>query len=115
MSARKRELIEPHKGDKRHVRRSPKGRFKEVDDVGRSLGSDSAEKSGLRLVNRTRSGTAGEAARSLFDLRTDICSNPRAGRTRFRAARGPLLGVIWPAGLLPHWVTSPSHPPSPPH
>jgi hypothetical protein len=31
----KRELIEPHKGDKRYVRRNAKGRFKESDDVGR--------------------------------------------------------------------------------
>ena len=35
--AARRELIEPHKGDKRYVRRDEKGRFKEVDDVGRSL------------------------------------------------------------------------------
>jgi hypothetical protein len=33
----KRELIEPHKGDKRYVRRNAKGEFKEMDDVGRSL------------------------------------------------------------------------------
>lgn len=39
MTAR-RELIEPHKGDKRYVRRDEKGRFDEVDDVGRSLAQD---------------------------------------------------------------------------
>lgn len=38
-----RELIEPHKGDKRYVRRDDEGRFKEVDDVGRSLGADQRE------------------------------------------------------------------------
>ena len=38
--ARPRELIEPHKGDKRYVRRDEKGRFDEVDDVGRSLARD---------------------------------------------------------------------------
>jgi hypothetical protein len=38
--ARKRELIEPHPGDKRYVRRDEKGRFDEVDDVGRSLAQD---------------------------------------------------------------------------
>jgi hypothetical protein len=38
--ARPRELIEPHKGDKRYVRRDEKGRFDEVDDVGRSLSQD---------------------------------------------------------------------------
>ena len=36
----KRELIEPNPGDKRYVRRDEKGRFKEVDDVGRSLSQD---------------------------------------------------------------------------
>lgn len=38
--AGKRELIEPHKGDKRFVRRDAQGRFSEVDDVGRSLTQD---------------------------------------------------------------------------
>ena len=38
--ARKRELIEPKPGDKRYVRRDEKGRFEEVDDVGRSLAQD---------------------------------------------------------------------------
>lgn len=36
----KRELIEPTPGDKRFVRRDEKGRFTEVDDVGRSLAQD---------------------------------------------------------------------------
>jgi hypothetical protein len=36
----KRELIEPHKGDKRYVRRDEQGQFKESDDVGRSLAAD---------------------------------------------------------------------------
>ena len=40
MVARKRELIEPHKGDKRYVRRDSKGRFEDVVDVGRSLSQD---------------------------------------------------------------------------
>ncbi len=38
--AGKRELIEPHKGDKRYVRRDAHGRFGEVDDVSRSLPQD---------------------------------------------------------------------------
>ena len=38
--ASKRELIEPHKGDKRFVRRGANGQFKESDDVGRSLAAD---------------------------------------------------------------------------
>ena len=40
MASSKRELIEPHKGDKRYVRRDDNGRFKESDDVGRSLSQD---------------------------------------------------------------------------
>ena len=38
--ARKRELIEPTKGDKRYMRRDERGRFSESDDVGRSLSQD---------------------------------------------------------------------------
>ena len=38
--AAKRELIEPHEGDKRYVRRDESGQFKESDDVGRSLSQD---------------------------------------------------------------------------
>jgi hypothetical protein len=36
----RRELIEPHDGDKRYVRRDEQGKFKESDDVGRSLAQD---------------------------------------------------------------------------
>jgi len=36
----KRELIEPNEGDKRYVRRDEEGKFKESDDVGRSLSQD---------------------------------------------------------------------------
>lgn len=36
----KRELIEPQPGDKRYVRRDEQGRFKESDDVSRSLSQD---------------------------------------------------------------------------
>ena len=36
----KRELIEPHKGDKRYARRDAQGRFTEMDDVGRSSAQD---------------------------------------------------------------------------
>ena len=35
-----RQLIEPTKGDKRYVRRSTKGEFNKVVDVGKSLSSD---------------------------------------------------------------------------
>jgi hypothetical protein len=42
--AAKRELIEPTPGDKRYVRRDAEGKFKEVDDVGRSLSADRKRK-----------------------------------------------------------------------
>ncbi len=42
--AGKRELIEPHPGDKRYVRRDEKGRFNESDDVSRSLAQDVRKK-----------------------------------------------------------------------
>ena len=39
--ARDRELIEPHEGDKRYIRRDEQGQFTESqDDVGRSLSQD---------------------------------------------------------------------------
>ncbi len=38
--ADERELIEPNPGDKRYVRRDDEGKFKESDDVGRSLSQD---------------------------------------------------------------------------
>ena len=44
MPTRKRELIEPHAGDKRYVRRDAEGRFKESDDVSRSLSQDQRRK-----------------------------------------------------------------------
>ncbi|MDP9201230.1 MAG: hypothetical protein M3P26_04780 [Gemmatimonadota bacterium] len=38
--AEERELIEPNEGDKRFVRRDEEGKFKESDDVNRSLNQD---------------------------------------------------------------------------
>jgi len=38
--ASKRELIEPHKGDRRYVRRDDEGHFKKVVKVSRSLAAD---------------------------------------------------------------------------
>jgi hypothetical protein len=42
--AQKRQMIEPHKGDKRYVRRDAKGEFKKEVDVGRSLAADRRRK-----------------------------------------------------------------------
>ena len=38
--ASKRELIEPHRGDKRYVRRKPDGTFGKTVDLGSSLSAD---------------------------------------------------------------------------
>ena len=49
-----RELIEPRPGDKRYVRRSKTGQFKESDDVGRSLAADRRKKGEARCGRRER-------------------------------------------------------------
>jgi hypothetical protein len=59
--ASKRELIEPHKGDKRYVRRDAKGQFKEVDDVGRSLAADRRTKA--KTTVRSGQGDKGDRKR----------------------------------------------------
>ena len=59
--AGKRELIEPHKGDKRYVRRDAKGQFKEVDDVGRSLAADRRTKA--KTVVKSGHGDKGDRKR----------------------------------------------------
>ena len=59
MAARKRELIESHKGDERYVRRDRKPRFtsKQVD-VGRSLAADRRSRS--ETVAKPRQGDRGD-------------------------------------------------------
>ncbi len=59
--ASKRELIEPHKGDKRYVRRDAKGRFTESDDVGRSLAADRRVKA--KTVVKKGQGDRGDQKR----------------------------------------------------
>ena len=54
----KRELIEPHKGDKRFVRRNDNGRFSESDDVGKSLAQDVRKPA--RTVARKGQGDRGD-------------------------------------------------------
>jgi hypothetical protein len=53
----KRELISP-KGDKRYVRRGKKGRFKESDDVGKSLAADRRKKA--KTVAKKGQGDRGD-------------------------------------------------------
>jgi hypothetical protein len=60
--ARKRELIEPHKGDKRYIRRDDQGRIKESDDVGRSLAQDRRTKA--KTVAKPGQGDKGDRPRS---------------------------------------------------
>ena len=45
----KRELIEPHKGDKRYVRRNKQGEFKKEVNVGRSLAADRRSKAKTKV------------------------------------------------------------------
>jgi len=59
--AGKRELIEPHKGDKRYVRRDAQGRFSEVVDVGRSLSQD--RKRRARTASKPGYGDRGDRKR----------------------------------------------------
>ena len=59
--AGKRELIEPRPGDKRFVRRDDAGRFKEVDDVGRSLAQD--VKRSAKTVVKPGQGDRGDQKR----------------------------------------------------
>ena len=46
---RKRELIEPHSGDKRYVRRKVDGTFGKTVDVGRSLSADKRTQAKTRV------------------------------------------------------------------
>ncbi len=57
----KRELIEPHPGDKRYVRRDAQGQFSESDDVGRSLAADRRQKA--RATVKPGQGDRGDRKR----------------------------------------------------
>jgi hypothetical protein len=45
----KRTLLEPHKGDRRYVRRNKQGEFKKEVNVGRSLAADRRRKSSKKV------------------------------------------------------------------
>ena len=60
--ARKRELIEPHKGDKRYVRRDERGRIKESDEVARSLAQDRRNRA--KTVAKPGQGDKGDRPRA---------------------------------------------------
>lgn len=57
----KRELIEPHEGDKRYVRRDDNGRFSESDDVGRSLSQD--RRTDAKTTSKPGQGDRGDRSR----------------------------------------------------
>ncbi len=54
----KRELIEPHAGDKRYVRRDDQGQFSESDDVGRASAQD--QKRQARTESKPGQGDRGD-------------------------------------------------------
>ena len=56
-----RELVEPHKGDKRYVRQSTKGRFSKETNVGRSLAD---RRSKAKTVVKKGEGDRGDQPRS---------------------------------------------------
>jgi hypothetical protein len=63
MAARKRELIEPHAGDKRYIRRDKEGQFTEKQvDVGRSLAAD--RRSQAKTTVKPGQGDKGDVKRS---------------------------------------------------
>jgi hypothetical protein len=57
----KRRLIEPHKGDKRYIRRDAKGRIRESDEVGRSLAVD--RRTRAKTLARPGQGDKGDRPR----------------------------------------------------
>ena len=75
MAARKRELIEPHKGDKRYVRRNKKGEFKEVVDVGRSLAADRRSKS--KTIAKPGQGDKGDRPAAKKKTKVKVKAKPR--------------------------------------
>lgn len=60
--AEERELIEPNEGDKRFVRRDEEGKFKESDDVTRSLSQD--QKRDAQTQSKPGQGDKGDRSSS---------------------------------------------------
>ena len=95
----KRTTIEPHKGDRRYVRRNKKGQFKTEVNVGRSLAADRRRKSKRKVKpgQGDRGDTAGgvmQAVKRALDL-TDNCeATPRLRPLLF--ALCPLTSDLWP-------------------
>jgi hypothetical protein len=60
--AEDRELIEPNEGDKRFVRRDEEGKFKESDDLNRSLSQD--QKRDAQTQSKSGQGDKGDRSTS---------------------------------------------------
>jgi hypothetical protein len=60
--AEDRELIEPNEGDKRFVRRDEEGKFKESDDLNRSLSQD--QKRNAKTQSKSGQGDKGDRSTS---------------------------------------------------
>ena len=85
--AGKRELNEPHEGDKRYVRRDESGQFSESDDLNRSLSSDN-DRDAMR-TSEPGQGDKGDRTR-----KGDKSTSPDslAGRSSKRGAAGRRRG-----------------------
>ena len=66
----KRTVIEPHKGDRRYVRRNKKGEFKTEVSVGRSLAADRRRKS--KTTAKKGQGDRGDVKRGFLAKILDI-------------------------------------------
>jgi hypothetical protein len=106
----KRELIDTGT-DKRHLRRNPKGQFKESDDVGRSLSADAGSvRRGQRNGARATRATGRRPPRyrperllTVSELTARSSANPSC-----RTARIAPLRQIQCFALIPRWVKNAS-------
>jgi len=57
----RRTVVEPHKGDRRYVRRNRRGQFKEEVNVGRSLAADRRRKARTKV--KPGQGDRGDVSR----------------------------------------------------
>src|ERR1051326_1692546 len=89
--AGKRELIEPHKGDKRFVRRDAQGRFSEVDDVSRSLSQD--RRRHAKTVSKPGYGDRGDRKR-YFSFRRGVVSSSQEAAMRNTVITAMALALV---------------------
>jgi lipopolysaccharide/colanic/teichoic acid biosynthesis glycosyltransferase len=99
----KRELIEPHAGDKRYVCRKANGTFGKTVDVGRSLAPD-------KLVAQTASKTRGDLAE--FERNPSLTKTSEDLSTEFSFPYGAVKNQVFAIGVataasfsVPSWKT----------